>query len=123
MQRIKVQQAETDMVIAQPVEATSGQVLCAKGTTLTANLISRLEQLDITHITVQGHPVDDENPIVTLEEEIAELDLRFRAVMDNKLMAALKMVVHKHIEKKHAQLAEELQGAENGDSEAEAAQS
>jgi hypothetical protein len=118
MQRIKVTQAETDMVIAQPVETSSGQVLCAKGTTLTANLISRLGQLDITHITVEGHPVDDGKQMLTLEEEMAELDLRFRSVLDNKLMAALKMVVHKHIEKKHALLAEELERIENGEGEA-----
>lgn len=107
MQRIKVEQAAIDMVIAQPIENSSGQVLCAKGTPLTDALLLRLERLDITHITVEGHPVDDGKPVKTLEEELAELDHVYRSVIDNKLMAALKMVVQKHIKKKHEALAEE----------------
>ena len=107
MQRIKVEQATLDMVIAQPVENSSGQVLCAKGTALTDALIMRLERLDITHVTVAGHPVDDGKPVKTLEEDLADLDHRYRSVMDNKLMAALKMVVQKHIKKKHEELADE----------------
>ncbi|MBT3351541.1 MAG: hypothetical protein HOC91_10300 [Nitrospinaceae bacterium] len=107
MQRIKVEQATLDMVIAQPVENSSGQVLCAKGTALTDALIMRLERLDITHVTVEGHPVDDGKPVKTLEEDLADLDHRYRSVMDNKLMAALKMVVQKHIKKKHEELADE----------------
>ena len=107
MQRIKVEQATLDMVIAQPVENSSGQVLCAKGTALTDALIMRLERLDITHVTVEGHPVDDGKPVKTLEEDLADLDHRYRSVMDNKLKAALKMVVQKHIKKKHEELADE----------------
>ena len=95
MQRIKLEQAAIDMVIVQPVETSTGQVLCAKGTALTDALFMRLERIDITHITVEGHPVDDGNPVKTIEEELAELDHRYRSVMDNKLMAALKMVVQK----------------------------
>ena len=113
MQRIKVQQALPDMVIAQPVEASSGQVLCAKGTNLTDALIIRLGRLDITHITVEGHPVDDGKPVKTLDDELAELDHRFRRVMDNKLMAALKMVVQKHIQKKFEFMAQESAGEES----------
>ncbi len=112
MQRIKVGQAGPDMIVAQPIETSGGQVLCSKGTTLTEGLISRLGKLDITHITVEGHPVDDGKPVKTLDEEIAEVDIRFRAVMDNKLMAALKMVVVKHIQKKHEILAAELAAEE-----------
>jgi len=56
---------------------------------------------------VEGHPVDDGKPVKTLEEDLADLDHRYRSVMDNKLMAALKMVVQKHIKKKHEELADE----------------
>ena len=112
MQRIKVGQAGPDMVVAQPIETSGGQVLCSKGTTLTEGLISRLGKLDITHLTVEGHPVDDGRPIKTLADEMGEIDTRFRAVMDNKLMAALKMVVVKHIQKKHEILAAELAAEE-----------
>ena len=100
------------MIVAQPIETSGGQVLCSKGTKLTEGLVSRLGKLDITHITVEGHPVDDGRPVKTLADEMAKIDTRFKAVMDNKLMAALKMVVAKHIQKKHEILAEEMAAAE-----------
>lgn len=34
MQRIKLSQAESGMILARPVEASNGQILCAKGTEL-----------------------------------------------------------------------------------------
>ncbi|MFP6868044.1 MAG: hypothetical protein VCE91_01605 [Nitrospinota bacterium] len=119
MQRIKVEQAATDMVIAQPVETSTGQVLCSKETVLTQTLIDRLEKIDITHITVEGHPVDDGKPVKTFEEEMAEIDIRFRSVLDNKLMAALKVVVQKHIQKKYKMLSEEIAASEKRNQEAE----
>ena len=119
MQRIKVEQAATDMVIAQPVETSTGQVLCSKGTVLNQTLIDRLEKIDITHITLEGHPVDDGKPVKTLEEEMAEIDIRFRSVLDNKLMAALKVVVQKHIQKKYKMLSEEIAASEKRNQEAE----
>lgn len=107
MQRIKVEQGAPGMVIAHPIETSTGQVLCAKGTELTEGLISRLENLEISHILVEGHPVDDGKPQKTLEEELATLERRFQTVRDNKLMGALKMVVQKHIRKKHQRKQEE----------------
>jgi len=95
------------MVIARPVEASNGQVLCAKGTTLSESLLARLERLDITHITVEGRPIDDGRPQKTIEGELAELDQRFKGVMSNKMMAALKGVVQKHLKKRHERLAAE----------------
>ena len=104
MQRIKLGQAAPGMVTARPIEAPNGQVLCAKGTVLSEPLIARLQKMDLTHVTVEGHPVDDGKAPKTLEAELAELDRRFQRVMDNKLMAALKVVVHKHIEKRYARM-------------------
>lgn len=107
MQRIKVEQAAPGMVIAHPIETSSGQVLCAKGTELTEGLVNRLDNLDISHILVEGHPVDDGKPRKTLEEELSMLERRFSTVHDNKLMGALKMVVQKHIRNKHQRELEE----------------
>ena len=107
MQRIKVEQAAPGMVIAHPIETSSGQILCAKGTELTEGLVDRLDNLDISHIFVDGHPVDDGKPRKTLKEELSVLERRFAAVGDNKLMSALKMVVQKHIRNKHQRELEE----------------
>lgn len=107
MQRIKVEQAGVDMVIAHPIESSGGQVLCAKGTKLTESLITRLEKIEITHILVEGHPVDDGKRRETLEEDLSALDRRFRTVLDIKLMGALKTIVQKYIRKKHLRNLEE----------------
>ncbi len=107
MQRIKVEQAAPGMVIAHPIETSNGQVLCAKGTELSEGLIGRLEKIEISHIFVEGHPVDDGKPRKTLEEELATLERRFGSVTDNKLMSALKIIVQKHIQKKHRREREE----------------
>jgi len=111
MQRIKLSQAAPGMVTARPIEASNGQVLCAKGTSLSEALISRLERLDISHITVEGHPVDDGTPRKTLEEKLADIDQRFSRVSDDKLMMALKVVVQKHVKEFHTRL-EEQEAAE-----------
>ena len=107
MQRIKVEQAAPGMVIAHPIETPSGQILCAKGTELTEGLVERLEKIEITHVFVDGHPVDDGKPIKSLDEELSALEQRFSAITDNKLMSALKMIVQKHLRDKHQRELEE----------------
>jgi hypothetical protein len=107
MQRIKVEQAEAGMVTAHPIEMSNGQILCAKSTELTAPVLARLSKLEISHIIVEGHPVDDGKPQKTPEEELSNLDQRFRTVTDHKIMQALKMVVRKYILDKHRRAAEE----------------
>ena len=107
MQRIKVEQAAPGMVIAHPIETSNGQVLCAKGAELSEGLIGRLEKIEISHIFVEGHPVDDGKPKKTLEEDLAALERRFGSVTDDKLMSALKIIVQKHIQKKHRREREE----------------
>jgi len=107
MQRIKLTQAAPGMVVARPIEAPNGQVLCAKGTVLSEAIIARLQKMDLTHVAVEGHPVDDGQAPQTLEAELAELDRRFERAMDNRLMAALKAAVQKHIRRRYARMAGE----------------
>jgi hypothetical protein len=111
MQRIKLAQAAPGMVTARPIEAPNGQVLCSKGTVLSEAIIARLQKMDIGYVSVEGHPIDDGKAPKTLEEELADLDRRFQRVMDNKLMAALKVVVHKHLQKRYARMGSEAPSA------------
>lgn len=115
MQRIKLAQAAPGMVTARPIEAPNGQVLCSKGTVLSEAIITRLQRMDIGYVTVEGHPVDDGKAPKTLDEELADLDRRFQRVMDNKLMAALKVVVHKHLRKRYARMVSEAPAAPPAD--------
>lgn len=107
MQRIKLTQAAPGMVAARPIESANGQVLCSKGTVLSESIIARLQRMEIGYVTVEGHPIDDGKTPKTLEGELADLDRRFQGAMDNKLMAALKVVVQKHIRKRYARMGSE----------------
>jgi len=67
------------MVLAKDVETPEGRVLCGKGTILTGSLIDRLKKMEITHLTVEGHPVTEEGE-KTLAEELHDIDQRFSRV-------------------------------------------
>ncbi len=79
MQKILIAQSAEGMVLAKDVETPEGRVLCGKGTTLDSGLIERLQRMEISHITVEGHPVavDGEK---SLKEEVHDLEVRFSKV-------------------------------------------
>jgi hypothetical protein len=81
MQEILTAQAKEGMVLARDVITPEGRVLCGKGTELSAALIERLARMEITHIAVEGHPVEVPGE-KSLEEEIEELNERFSRVED-----------------------------------------
>ncbi len=67
------------MVLAKDVETSEGRVLCGKGTVLSANIIARILKMDISHITVEGHPVVVEGE-KSLEQELRDIEGRFSRV-------------------------------------------
>ena len=79
MQKILTAQASAGMVLAKDVLTGEGRVLCGKGTVLDQGLIDRLTRMEISHITVEGHPVVIEGE-KTLEQELLDLDARFAKV-------------------------------------------
>ncbi len=79
MQQILSIQAKEGMVLAKPVEQQDGRILCGKGTSLTANLIDRLLKMDISNITVEGHPIKVEGE-KSLKEELHDIEDRFSLV-------------------------------------------
>lgn len=81
MQQILSGQAKEGMVLAKDVELEDGRVLCGKGTTLTLSLIDRLLKMDISNITVEGHPVVVEGE-KSLKEELLDIEARFSQVKD-----------------------------------------
>lgn len=89
MQQILTAMATEGMVLAKEVETPEGRVLCGKGTVLSEGVIARLRSMDIQHITVEGHPVQEEGE-KSLEEELAELDQRFSRVTDVAPLMYLK---------------------------------
>lgn len=89
MQDILTAMAGEGMILAKDVETGEGRVLCGKGTVLTANLIERLKRMEISHVLVEGHPVQVEGE-KTLDEELHDLELRFSRVKDIAPLMYLK---------------------------------
>lgn len=99
MQTIPIALAAPDMVLARDVrrnDNSQGPSICGRGTTLTASLIERLKNLGIKSITVEGHPVAVEGE-KTLDDMLADLDLRFSKVENVPLMAKLKEMYRRNI--------------------------
>ena len=67
------------MILAKDVETPEGRILCGKGTALTAGIIDRILKMDISHITVEGHPVAVEGE-KSLEQELRDIEKRFSKV-------------------------------------------
>ncbi len=78
MQQILTMQAGEGMVLARDVEV-DGRVLCGKGTPLSSKIIDRFMKMDISHVTVDGHPVAMEGE-KSLKEELLAMEKRFSRV-------------------------------------------
>ncbi|MDF1614497.1 hypothetical protein [Desulfurivibrio dismutans] len=96
MQQIATVQATEGMVLAKDVETGDNRVLCGRGTTLTAAMIDRFKRMDITHITVEGHPVVVEGAR-TLKEEVMDVEERFSRVRHIKPLMYLKKRIQERL--------------------------
>lgn len=86
MQKIPLNLAAAEMVLARDIfknDSPSGMPICGKGTVLSDPLISRLQQLGVQSLYVEGHPVWLEGDR-GLPEQLADLDKRFSKTMDNR---------------------------------------
>lgn len=96
MQQIATARAAEGMVLAKDVETGDNRVLCGKGTALTAAMIDRFKRMDITHITVKGHPVEEEGG-KTLKEEVMAVEERFSRVRHIKPLMYLKKRIQERL--------------------------
>lgn len=79
MQQILTMQAAEGMVLAKDVETPEGRVLCGKGTELSPAMIDRFTKMDISHITVEGHPVKIAGE-KNLKGQLLDIERRFSRV-------------------------------------------
>lgn len=96
MQDILTAMAKEGMVLARDVLTPEGRVLCGRGTTLSANLIERLKKMEISHIAVEGRPVQMEGE-KSLKDELFEIEERFSRVKDIKPLMYLKKKIMEHV--------------------------
>ena len=99
MQNIPLSLAAPGMVLAKEIKADDNPAsppICGKGVSLTGPLISRLTQMGVQSVTVEGHPVKLEGE-ASLEEMLAVLDKRFAKVQADPLMMKLKEIYRSNL--------------------------
>ena len=91
MQKIPLMLAKAGMVLARDVfrgDSPVGMPVCGKDTVLTDPLITRLDQMDIQSVYVDGHPVWEEGGR-SIDELIQNLDARFEKCRQEPLNSML----------------------------------
>lgn len=92
MQKIPIDLARPGMKLGKSVTKDNGMTIMAEGMELTESLISRLENMKVDRITVQGHPVDmgGAGSGTVYAERIERLDVLFRRYVNDKWMMRVK---------------------------------
>lgn len=93
MRKISIDKLEAGMVLAKPL-LRGTMVVLGEGTALTDTWISRIEDMEIDSVFVEGAS----EQAIPQEEALALLDRRFQHVLDQPHMLALKKIVKEHIE-------------------------
>jgi len=91
MQKIPLNLAAAEMVLARDIfknDSPTGMPICGKGTELSDALISRLQQMGVQSLYVEGHPVWQEGDR-GLTEQLADLEKRFSKTLDNRYNRSL----------------------------------
>lgn len=103
MQKIPLQAARPDMILAKPVTRENGMVLVAAGTVLTDGLIARLENMDVAAIVVEGNPVDlDGSGGQAVAKKMERLDRLFRNFQDDPYMLRIKKTIAEYYQQQGA---------------------
>jgi uncharacterized Fe-S cluster-containing radical SAM superfamily enzyme len=100
MQKISLSLAKSGMKLAKAVLDGKGVVLCGEEMELNEKLISRLSNMGIQRITVEGHPVDTDEEEKSLEGELQDLEKRFEKVALDPVMKMIKAILEKRLKER-----------------------
>ncbi|MDH5667923.1 MAG: hypothetical protein OEY86_07930 [Nitrospira sp.] len=95
MKRVVIHTLLPGMVLVKPVTNANGLPIIAVGTTLDAIMIERLQGMELTSVYVEGDAGDSGGK--TLEELEAELDHRFRHVIQDPLQQLILASLRTHL--------------------------
>jgi hypothetical protein len=90
---VPVEKLEPGMVLAKPL-IRGKMVILGVGAVLTGAWISRIADMDVKQVFIDGPSVQT----VSREEALARLNLRFRNVEDCPHMKQIKAIAQAHIE-------------------------
>lgn len=106
MQKVPLELVRPGMILAKTITNDTGMALCGEGTELTDVIIERLKRMNVTHVTLKGHPVDMGETKST-EQKIEEVRARFVRVHGDPLMdmilASLERAITSLDEERHVQ--------------------
>lgn len=107
MRRITLSEAREGMVLFEPAIDSQGRTLLGRGEVLTAKMLDRFQNYGVSDLAVEGEEGDagaagpqdgiTEDAAAVAEAVRAELDRRFMAFRDNKLMQKLKTLAEKRL--------------------------
>lgn len=107
MQKIPIDLAAPDMILAKAVTRENGMVLVAAGTVLTTQLVSRLENMGVEEVVVEGNPLDENNAdaAAMIAQKMERLEYLFRNFKDDAYMQKIKNFLGKYFTAKATRLA------------------
>ena len=94
MKKIPMDKIEPGMKLAKPIMSKSGMVLLSEGTELTEKWIERIQDMDVDGIFIDA-PAEQ---TLSKEDALAQLDSRFKLLLNEPRMADIKSILRKHIE-------------------------
>lgn len=105
MKRVVITELLPGMVLAKPVTNTTGLPVVPAGAELDASMIDRLKRLDVPSVYVEGDAGTDAGK--TLAELEAELEHRFRRVLQDPLQQGILAALRSHLHRTHGTAANE----------------
>ena len=94
MPKIPVDNLKPGMKLARPLLNSSGMVLMAEGTELTEARISKIENMGVDSVFIDG----PSRPLQPKEDLLGALEKRFAKTGTSPQMAMIKKAVREHIE-------------------------
>jgi predicted metal-dependent phosphoesterase TrpH len=94
MRKIPTDDLSPGMKLAKSVLSQNGMVLLSEGTELTERWIERIQDMGLDGVSIDA-PAEQ---TISREDALAQLDARFKLVVNQPRMANIKSILRKHIE-------------------------
>jgi hypothetical protein len=99
MKRVALEELIPGMILAKPVTNNAGLVVLPLGAELDEATLSRLQRLGLTSVYVEGESGDASGK--TLAELEAELDYRFRRVVNDAIQCQIREAIRLQLRRTH----------------------